>query len=103
MVFLKEKQSYFEKFSKSDLSNKKVRDYVFSYFIDKIYLYDDIIAIISKWGEKYTYRWDEVDSVVDYIYEEFESLAGHSTRLIGNSNFYSFESNKLLTGMLVFL
>ena len=25
------------------------------------------------------------------------------TRLIGNSNFYKFESNKLLTEMLVFL
>ena len=41
---------------------------------------DDIIAIVSKWGEKYTYRWDEVDSMVDYIYEEFEILAGHSTK-----------------------
>ena len=31
------------------------------------------------------------------------SIPVGATRLIGNSNFYKFESNKLLTEMLVFL
>ena len=72
-------QQYFEKFSNSDLSDKTTRDYILSYFIDRIYLYKDKIAIIGKYGDEYTYSWDEVDDGVDYIYEEFESIVFRST------------------------
>ena len=38
-----------------------------------------------------------------WIINKVVDIYGTRTRLIGNSNFYSLESNKLLTEMLVFL
>ena len=45
----------------------------------------------------------EIDSYINRLWEKVVDYYDTRTRLIGNSNFYKFESNKLLTEMLVFL
>lgn len=41
-------QAYFAKFLNADVSDPEIRDQVFEYFVDKVYLYDDKL-IVSMW------------------------------------------------------
>ena len=68
--------------------------------------YNDIIRLI-KWNLRFLLctSGGMVDALLWGGSEEIRVSSNliSCTRLIGNSNFYSFESNKLLTEMLVFL
>lgn len=41
-------QAYFDKFLHADMNDPEIRDQVFEYFVDKVYLYDDKL-VVSMW------------------------------------------------------
>ena len=41
-------QAYFDKFLHADVNDPEIRDQVFEYFVDKVYLYDDKL-VVSMW------------------------------------------------------
>jgi len=63
---------YFELYAHADFTNTDVRDMVFEYFIDKIYLYEDRLMITCWYSEEHIeVPWDEISQAVD----KFDSFA----------------------------
>lgn len=61
---------YFELYAKADFTNTDVRDMIFEYFIDKIYVYDDRILITCWYSdEQYEVSFDEIQMAL----AEFDS------------------------------
>lgn len=66
---------YFELYANADFTNTDVRDMIFEYFIDKIYVYDDRF-IITTWysEEQYEVAFDVLSEAVN----EFDSFVSSS-------------------------
>lgn len=47
-------QAYFEKYMNTDFENAEMRDAVLEYFVDKIFLYEDKLVIVSRFSENDT-------------------------------------------------
>lgn len=76
-------QAYFEKFMKADFENTEVRDAVLEYFVDKIYLYEDKLVIISHFDENNTeVTWELVGRELDKkMQKEFEEMLEEERKL----------------------
>lgn len=75
---------YFELYQKADFTNTDVRDMIFEYFIDKIYVYDDRLLITAWYSdEQYEVSFDEIQqalaefdsSVPEPVLQAFDSRA----------------------------
>lgn len=61
---------YFELYQQADFKNTDVRDMIFEYFIDKIYVYDDRLLITAWYSdEQYEVSFDEIQQAL----AEFDS------------------------------
>ena len=74
--------AYFEKYTNANLADKAVRDEVLSYFIEKIYVFDDRIIIkFSGAGIEQEFIVEQEDDGVFRMYgDEFDHLMFCSAR-----------------------
>ena len=65
-------QAYFDKFLHADVNDPEIRDQVFEYFVDKVYLYDDKL-VVSMWfseDDRQEITWRDWFSLDEYWTDE---------------------------------
>ena len=73
-------QAYFDKFLHADVNDPEIRDQVFEYFVDKVYLYDDKL-VVSMWfseDDKQEITWQDWFSLDEYWTDESPFVKGGS-------------------------
>ena len=73
-------QAYFDKFLHADVNDPEIRDQVFEYFVDKVYLYDDKL-VVSMWfseDDKQEITWRDWFSLDEYWTDESPFVKGGS-------------------------
>lgn len=71
-------QAYFDKFLHADVNDPEIRDQVFEYFVDKVYLYDDKL-VVSMWfseDDKQEITWRDWFSLDEYWTDESPFVKG---------------------------
>ena len=71
-------QAYFDKFLHADVNDPEIRDRVFEYFVDKVYLYDDKL-VVSMWfseDDKQEITWRDWFSLDEYWTNESPFVKG---------------------------
>lgn len=71
-------QVYFDKFLHADVNDPEIRDQVFEYFVDKVYLYDDKL-VVSMWfseDDKQEITWRDWFSLDEYWTDESPFVKG---------------------------
>ena len=71
-------QTYFDKFLHADVNDPEIRDQVFEYFVDKVYLYDDKF-VVSMWfseDDKQEITWRDWFSLDEYWTDESPFVKG---------------------------
>ena len=71
-------QAYFDKFLHADVNDPEIRDQVFEYFVDKVYLYDDKL-VVSMWfseDDKQEITWRDWFSLDEYWTDESPVVKG---------------------------
>ena len=65
-------QAYFDRFLHADVNDPEIRDQVFEYFVDKVYLYDDKL-VVSMWfseDDRQEITWRDWFSLDEYWTDE---------------------------------
>lgn len=73
-------QAYFDKFLHADVNDPEIRDQVFEYFVDKVYLYDDKL-VVSVWfseDDKQEITWRDWFSLDEYWTDESPFVKGEA-------------------------
>ena len=73
-------QAYFDKFLHADVNDPEIRDQVFEYFVDKVYLYDDKL-VVSMWfseDDKQEITWRDWFSLDEYWTDESPFAKGEA-------------------------
>ena len=73
-------QAYFDKFLHADVNDPEIRDQVFEYFVDKVYLYDDKL-VVSMWfseDDKQEITWRDWFSLDEYWTDESPFVKGEA-------------------------
>ena len=73
-------QAYFNKFLHADVNDPEIRDQVFEYFVDKVYLYDDKL-VVSMWfseDDKQEITWRDWFSLDEYWTDESPFVKGEA-------------------------
>lgn len=73
-------QAYFDKFLHAGVNDPEIRDQVFEYFVDKVYLYDDKL-VVSMWfseDDKQEITWRDWFSLDEYWTDESPFVKGGS-------------------------
>ena len=71
-------QAYFDKFLHADVNDPEIRDQVFEYFVDKVYLYDDKL-VVSMWfseDDRQEITWRDWFSLDEYWTDESPFVKG---------------------------
>ena len=71
-------QAYFDRFLHADVNDPEIRDQVFEYFVDKVYLYDDKL-VVSMWfseDDKQEITWRDWFSLDEYWTDESPFVKG---------------------------
>ena len=86
-------QAYFDKFLHADVNNPEIRDQVFEYFVDKVYLYDDKL-VVSMWfseDDKQEITWRDWFSLDEYWTDESPFAKGGGVEFdcfpLGSTNY----------------
>lgn len=87
-------QAYFDKFLHADVNDPEIRDQVFEYFVDKVYLYDDKL-VVSMWfseDDKQEITWRDWFSLDEYWTDESPFVKGEAAEFdcfpLGSTNSY---------------
>lgn len=90
-------QAYFDKFLHADVNDPEIRDQVFEYFVDKVYLYDDKL-VVSMWfseDDKQEITWRDWFSLDEYWTDESPFVKGEAAEFdcfpFGSTIVYSKE------------
>lgn len=85
-------QAYFDKFLHADVNDPEIRDQVFEYFVDKVYLYDDKL-VVSMWfseDDKQEITWRDWFSLDEYWTDESPFVKGEAAEFdcfpLGSTN-----------------
>ena len=73
-------QAYFDKFLHADVNDPEIRDQVFEYFVDKVYLYDDKL-VVSMWfseDDRQEITWRDWFSLDEYWTDESPFVKGEA-------------------------
>lgn len=73
-------QAYFDRFLHADVNDPEIRDQVFEYFVDKVYLYDDKL-VVSMWfseDDKQEITWRDWFSLDEYWTDESPFVKGEA-------------------------
>lgn len=86
--------AYFDKFLHADVNDPEIRDQVFEYFVDKVYLYDDKL-VVSMWfseDDKQEITWRDWFSLDEYWTDESPFVKGEAAEFdcfpLGSTNSY---------------
>ncbi len=87
-------QAYFDKFLHADVNDPEIRDQVFEYFVDKVYLYDDKL-VVSMWfseDDKQEITWRDWFSLDEYWTDESPFVKGEAVEFdcfpLGSTTFF---------------
>ena len=71
-------QAYFDKFLHADVNDPEIREQVFEYFVDKVYLYDDKLVVSIWFSEdgKQEITWRDWFSLDEYWTDESPFVKG---------------------------
>ena len=71
-------QAYFDKFLHADVNDPEIREQVFEYFVDKVYLYDDKLVVSMWFSEdgKQEITWRDWFSLDEYWTDESPFVKG---------------------------
>lgn len=86
-------QAYFDKFLHADVNDPEIRDQVFEYFVDKVYLYDDKL-VVSMWfseDDKQEITWRDWFSLDEYWTDESPFVKGEAAEF----DCFPFSSTKI--------
>lgn len=85
-------QAYFDRFLHADVNDPEIRDQVFEYFVDKVYLYDDKL-VVSMWfseDDRQEITWRDWFSLDEYWTDESPFAKGEAVEFdcfpLGSTN-----------------